>query len=194
MKSIILFYLLIIPLITLSQKNIPGRIEAESWTTKSASPYNITTTDSFGVQQVVGIIKNSWMQYKVNVTQPANYIVSLRIATPQSNAMFQIEIADTTFTMPLPATGEWNIWKTVTISGIKLDTGSYTMKITSIGLGSANFNWIEFASPDSPKDVIMVLKITEQTWLEIYRDGTFGYSGLIMGNWFWEPTMNFIFR
>ncbi|MEI9946803.1 MAG: carbohydrate-binding protein [Chitinophagaceae bacterium] len=126
-------------------KNIPGKIEAESWDAKSGPFYAVATTDAGGGQQVIGISNGSAMDYNVNVAQAGTYTAKFRIATPQLNAQFQIKLGNTLLgTINIPGTGEWNAWSTATISGLVMPAGTQTLRLTSVNNESCNFNWVEF--------------------------------------------------
>ena len=92
---------------------IPGRIEAESFTTMAG--VQTETTDDAGRGLDVGWIdQGDWMDYNVNVATAGNYTVTFRIATPNTGTAVQLRKADGTvlLTQSLPATGDWQTWQT----------------------------------------------------------------------------------
>ncbi|MEI9946807.1 MAG: carbohydrate-binding protein [Chitinophagaceae bacterium] len=133
-------------------KTIPGRIEAESWNTKSGPFYAVATNDpTGGVQQVIGITNGSWMDYNVNVAFTGMYTVNFRVATSQAHAQFQVKKDNTVLaTVNIPSTGDWINWATVTVNNVALTSGTQTLRILSTNNESCNFNWMEFISTNVP--------------------------------------------
>ncbi|MEI9942853.1 MAG: carbohydrate-binding protein [Chitinophagaceae bacterium] len=132
-------------------KVIPGKIEAESYDAHFGGMYGVATSDAGGGQQVIGITNASWMDYNVTVTQGGTYNVSFRVATPQQFAQFQLKLGSTVLgTVNIPNTGEWNIWKTVTINNVSLSAGAQTLRVLSTNNESCNFNWMNFELAAAP--------------------------------------------
>ncbi|MEI9945784.1 MAG: carbohydrate-binding protein [Chitinophagaceae bacterium] len=124
---------------------IPGRIEAESYSAKAGPFYWVPTTDEGGGQKVVGITNGSWMDYKVGVFTSGYYSAKFRVATTKNNSQFQIKSGNTVLaTINIPNTGEWNIWKTVSVDNIPLAAGFQTIRIQSTNDENCDFNWTEW--------------------------------------------------
>ncbi|MEI9947397.1 MAG: carbohydrate-binding protein [Chitinophagaceae bacterium] len=134
---------------------IPGKIEAENYSAKAGPFYWIPTTDEGGGQKVVGITNGSWMDYNVTVVQPGYYSAKFRVATTKNNSQFQIKSGDNVLaTINIPNTGEWNIWKTVSVDNIPLAAGMQTIRIQSTNNENADFNWTQWDLTGPPKNFI----------------------------------------
>jgi hypothetical protein len=71
-----------------------------------------------------------WMEYTVNVTTAGIYTLSVR-AGDGGGGTFHVEFDDVNVTGPLtfPATGAWNVFQTVTKTGVSLSAGKKVMRI-----------------------------------------------------------------
>jgi alpha-tubulin suppressor-like RCC1 family protein len=125
-------------------KNIPGRIEAENYDVSNGPQYAIPTTDATGVQDLVGIMQNSYMDYNVTVATTGTYSVTFRVATLQA-PQFQILRGVTVLkTVNITSTGGWSTWADVTVTGVSLTAGAQTLRILSTNTASCNFNYMVF--------------------------------------------------
>jgi hypothetical protein len=70
-----------------------------------------------GGQNVSYINLNDWMEYKVNVTAPATYTITFRVASGTTGAQFQVRNSSGTAlaTVSVPNTGGFQTWKSVTL-------------------------------------------------------------------------------
>ncbi|HWK03613.1 MAG TPA: carbohydrate-binding protein [Puia sp.] len=126
---------------------IPGKIEAETYTTFSGVQTQ-TTTDTGGGLNVGWIDQGDWMDYTVNVTSAATYAASFRVATPYTGGAFQVRSASGTVlaTVTVPNTGSFQIWQTVSAL-VTLPAGTQTLQIISTGTTQWNINWMDFETP-----------------------------------------------
>jgi endoglucanase len=106
-----------------------------------------TTADAGGGQDVAWIDYSDWMDYSINPSAAGTYTVNFRVASPNSNAQFQIRKADGTVlaTVNAPNTGGFQTWQTVSAS-VSLSSGQQTLRVISTGGGGWNFNWMDFVS------------------------------------------------
>jgi hypothetical protein len=131
-------------------KNIPGRIEAESYNTMLGVQTE-GTDDTGGGLDVGWIDQNDWMDYNVNVTTAGTYTVNFRYATPSTGAEFQLRKSDGTalLTQSLPSTGSFQTWQTVSTT-VTLAAGAQTLRVYSSAAANWNFNWIDFIASSTP--------------------------------------------
>jgi hypothetical protein len=123
-------------------KNIPGRIEAENFDAKSGPFYAVTTTDVSGVQDLVGIMLDSYMDYNVTVATTGTYTVTFRVATLQDAAQFKIyKGASLLKTVNITNSSGWNVWEDITVTGVSLTAGAQTLRIISTSSDACNFNY-----------------------------------------------------
>lgn len=130
-------------------KQIPGKIEAESFDAQSPFPLSTQTeptTDVGGGVDLSFIVNGTWMDYNVNVVSAGIYNVGFRVATP-NGGIIQLKNSkgDILGSVTLPSTGGWNIWQTFTVP-ITLLTGNQTLRVFSGNFAGWHFNWMNFAS------------------------------------------------
>jgi hypothetical protein len=127
---------------------VPGRVEAEAYTTMSGIQTE-NTGDAGGGQDVGWQENNDWEDYAVNIATAATYTVSFRVATVNTGVTFQLRKSDGTSlaTVTVPNTGWWQTYQTVTAQ-VTLPAGQQTLRVyTTNAQGSGwNFNWMEFAT------------------------------------------------
>ncbi|RTQ48981.1 carbohydrate-binding protein [Hymenobacter gummosus] len=124
---------------------IPGKIEAESFTTQSGIQTE-ATTDTGGGLNVGWIDAGDWMDYAVNVASAGTYTVSFRVASATGGGQLQLRnSAGTTLgSVNVANTGGWQTWATATTS-VTLPAGAQTLRVYAPAAG-ANLNWLSFAA------------------------------------------------
>lgn len=91
------------------------------------------------------IAAGEWMQYSVGVAESALYDVQVRVASGQTGGKFHLAVgeADISGLVPVPSTGGWQNWQTLTISNVVLDTSDKKLRFYAdapgFNLGSLNF-------------------------------------------------------
>lgn len=72
-----------------------------------------------------------WMEYTVDVTASGTYTLALRVGAEDGGAIFHVEFNGVNVTGPLtvPTTGGWNVFQTVTKTGVSLTAGRKVMRI-----------------------------------------------------------------
>jgi uncharacterized delta-60 repeat protein len=124
---------------------IPGKIEAEHWTTMSGVQTEVTS-DAGGGLNVGWIDYGDYIDYNIEVTTAGYYRVETRVASPNPNALFASgKYSENNFSTnfkDVPNTGSYQSWTTVS-QMIALQPGKQTFRIKSYG-GAFNINWINF--------------------------------------------------
>ncbi len=133
---------------------IPGSIEAENFDTGTegvafheksqenqggefrATPVDIGRSTEGGYA-VGGIDDGEWLKYTVNITASGTYALWARVATPNLNSRFHMEIdgINVSGTITVPNTGEWQSWQTVASRTFNLTSGTHALKIVFDGGG-----------------------------------------------------------
>jgi hypothetical protein len=146
---------------------LPGVIEAENFDNgtdqtayhdlsagNSGGAYRATdvdlqaTSDAGGGYNVGWVRAGEWLRYSVNVATTGLYAVDVRVASPGAGGTFHVEVngADVTGPVAVPATGAWQTWVTVSRTGIPLRSGTQVLALVMDTAGSSgdvgNFNWI----------------------------------------------------
>jgi predicted Rdx family selenoprotein len=140
--------------------SIPGLIEAENFDeggegvayhdTTSANQggqyrqtgVDIETCSDVGGGYSLGYVAASeWLKYSVSVATTGSYTVDVRVASPGPGGRFHVEVDGVDLTGPqtVPNTGGWQIWRSVTVSGISLTSGSHAMRVVIDANGSTGF-------------------------------------------------------
>jgi hypothetical protein len=148
---------------------LPGRVQSENYDVggKEVAYHDTTagntggvyransvdiqaTTDSGGGYNIGWVKAGEWLKYTVNVGAAGTYALDVRIAQETTGGTFHVEIDGVNKTGPIgaPATGGWQLWRTITKTGISLTAGTHVVRVVmdvNAGNGSvANFNWFAF--------------------------------------------------
>jgi hypothetical protein len=98
--------------------------------------------------------KGEWMQYSLSADSTAIYTLSIRHASGGSGSKMHFEMngANVSGELDLPATGGWQKWETATFENIVIPGGNIRIKCVIDG-GSSNLNYFKFNDPKSAKEV-----------------------------------------
>lgn len=123
--------------------SLPGRIEAENYTTMSGVQSE-TTSDAGGGRNVGYIDSGDWMDYAVSVSSAGTFTANFRVASPYTAQQLLLKNAAGAVLaiVNIPQTGAWQNWTTVTAS-VTLPAGNQTLRVYS-GNSGWNINWLEF--------------------------------------------------
>ena len=124
--------------------NIPGKIEAEAYTSMSGIATE-ATADAGGGQNIGYIDANDYMDYNVNVTAAGTYTATFRVACWIANGQLQLKSGSTVLaTVNLPNTSGGQNWQDVSVS-VTLPQGAQTLRVLCV-TGGFNFNYINFTT------------------------------------------------
>jgi hypothetical protein len=132
---------------SIAQQAVPGKIEAESYTTMSGVGTE-TTTDTGGGLNVGWIDNNDWLDYSVNVSVAGTYTVNYRVASTVATGKIQLTASGANFATNVPNTTGNQVWTTVTAT-VTLSAGVQTIRLTTL-VGGFNFNWFELTTNGTP--------------------------------------------
>jgi hypothetical protein len=114
---------------------------------------DIGATNDIGGGYYVGWTRaGEWLNYTVNVATPGTYSLEARVADVGTGASFHVEVdgVDKTGRVPVPDTGAWDAWQTISKSGISLSAGQHLVHVSldTTGTGGAvgGFNWFRLSS------------------------------------------------
>jgi aryl-phospho-beta-D-glucosidase BglC (GH1 family) len=136
---------------------IPGRIEAESFSFQSGITLE-QTTDTGGGQNIGFLDPGDYLDYEINVTNSGMYSISYRTASLNATGAIDLQFIDkdgNTFLINSPSfarTGGWQTWQT-TSEDVELSAGRYTMRML-ITQSPFNINWLEFSATTSTESLI----------------------------------------
>jgi hypothetical protein len=105
------------------------------------------STDMGGGYLVGWTAATEWLNYTVNVTAAGTYSIDVRLASSGAGGTFHIEVngVDKTGSLAVPNTGGWQVWQTVTKTGVALTAGPQVIRVVMDTIGAsgsvANFNW-----------------------------------------------------
>jgi hypothetical protein len=112
-----------------------------------------STTDVGGGYNVGWTRPGEWLKYSVTVASAGTYAVDVRVANTGTGARFHIEIdgIDRTGPMNVPNTGGWQVWQTMSKTGLSLSAGAHVIRLmfdagTAESGGVGNYNWLRFVS------------------------------------------------
>jgi hypothetical protein len=95
--------------------------------------------------------EGEWLKYSVNATEARTYALHVRVANVGSGAKFGIEVdgVDATGPVSVPETGGWDVWQTISLSGITLSQGPHVIRLVMLtcngqNSGVGNFGYFLF--------------------------------------------------
>jgi beta-glucanase (GH16 family) len=121
-------------------------VEAEDYTMMNGIDLE-ACSDVGGGQNVGWIDTGDWMVWDVDIPEAGSYVVSYRVASPNSTGVIQLEQAGggTVFgTVNVPGTGGWQTWQTVDHT-VNLNAGAQQIAIYAAG-GGFNINWFQIGN------------------------------------------------
>jgi subtilisin family serine protease len=107
-----------------------------------ATDVDIETTSDVGGGYSIGYVTaGEWLVYSINVNASGSYTVQARLASTTGNATFHIEIdgVNVTGTLNMPNTGGWQIWQTISRTGIALSAGPHLMRVMFDSVGPTGY-------------------------------------------------------
>jgi len=137
-----------------STSALPGRIEAENYSTQSGTRVQ-GTQDGGGGQSVGYIESDDYLSYAINVETSGTYDVAFRVASPRTYAMMSININGSSVeNINIPSTGGWENWTTIT-HDVYLNAGEQTLRLDFSGGngGLMNINWIDASLNETNTEV-----------------------------------------
>ncbi|WP_440603394.1 LamG-like jellyroll fold domain-containing protein [Bacillus sp. GB_SG_008] len=130
--------------------SVPGRIEGENYNARKPDSVfrNFPNNDGGRAWVVMGIEKDEWMEYNVDVAKSGFYQVNYRVATWRpAEVEFQVDGVPQTRT-PF-STGNWN-YDTFSSDTIKLSEGSHKIRLNA-NTGFWRLNWFELTEVQEKK-------------------------------------------
>ena len=151
---------------------IPGIVEAENFNEGGEGVgYDDLTAGNFGGQyrqtdvdiekasDVGGgyslgwVNRGEWLAYQVLATRTAEYTLDARVASVGPGGALHVEVdgTDATGPMPVPTTGGWQSWQTISHAGIPLTAGPHVLRVVIDSNGASgyfgNLNYLRFTTP-----------------------------------------------
>jgi len=105
------------------------------------------TTDTGGGYNLAWVKAGEWLKYSVTVGTAGTYAVDVRVASNGAGGTFHLEVdgVNVTGSMTVPTTGGWQVWNTITRTGVQLTAGAHVVRVVMDANGAtgsiANFNW-----------------------------------------------------
>lgn len=87
-----------------------------------------------------------WMNYTVNVSATANYLVKARVAGNGGKLSIAVDGTTVIDKATVSGTGDWDTWKTVDLGSLNLTAGKHTIKATFSTAGF-NISYFDFINP-----------------------------------------------
>lgn len=86
-----------------------------------------------------------WINYSVNVVESGTYHLNFRVASELNGGHFHLQMdeKDITDRIDVPNTGNWQEWRTISVSNLSLKSGNQTLRLR-IGSGQFNIGSTEF--------------------------------------------------
>jgi endonuclease/exonuclease/phosphatase family metal-dependent hydrolase len=179
---------------------VPGRINAETFDNGGSGVAYFDTTAGNAGGQVratnVDIEKSSeggydigwtapkeWLNYTVSVRTAGSYTIQLRVASPSGGSLhlgFNGPSSGFWKTVAVPATGGWQTWKTVSLSGT-LGAGTQQMTVL-FDTGGTNLSYVNIAAATTtaPPTTTSGTTLSAATWNIKINDGSATHARVAM--------------
>ena len=150
---------------------LPGGVQAENFDdgSQGAAYYDVSAGNSGGAYRTTDVDLGAnrdpgsggyhlgwarvgeWVRYTVDVTETRDYTLAVRVANAGSGAAFRVEVdgVDQTGPIPVPNTGGWDTWTTISRSGIPLTQGRRVVRVVMMARNAenssvGNFGYFQF--------------------------------------------------
>ncbi len=143
---------------------MPGRVQVEDYDTGGeGNAYHDTTSGNAGStyraddvdiwndgtaegNYTGAMATGEWLQYTVNVAAAGDYLLTLRVSTPNNGRALHVEFngSDVTGSIPIPNTGGWVTWQNVSVP-VTLTSGQQVMRLV-VDNGGLNASSIDLQS------------------------------------------------
>jgi hypothetical protein len=145
---------------------VPGRVEFENYDAggMDVAYYDTTasnagavyrsnavdiqaSTDAGGGYNIGWTVAREWLKYTVKVSAAGTYAFDVRVASKGAGGKFHIEVngVDKTGPISVPDTAGWQVWTTVTKTGVALAAGQQVVRVVmdtnGVSGSVGNFNW-----------------------------------------------------
>ncbi len=97
-------------------------------------------------------VPGEWLEYTINVASNGTYTLDTRVAALGAGGQFRLEVngQDVTGAITVPNTGAWNVYQTVTRTGINLTAGPQVIRLAMLTNGSGGavgaFDWFRLTA------------------------------------------------
>ncbi|MCK7597639.1 cellulase family glycosylhydrolase [Microbulbifer sp. CAU 1566] len=125
-------------------QNLPGRIEAETFSAMSGIQLE-NCTDNGGGLNVAWLDPGDWLEYRVSSPTASTYTIHYRLASGGGSNGFSLSVdgGDIAHAVAVPDTGDWQAWTTVEAT-VELPAGESVLRLDATD-GGWNLNWLEAA-------------------------------------------------
>lgn len=131
--------------------------------------------DNKGGYTVGWINLGEWIEYSANIKSAGSYTLETQIASPGEGGTFHIECdgIDVTGTLSVPATGDWDTWKTITTNNVKLPQGKHVLRYVVDSFGPngywGNLNSFKFTKSNDAYRINVSSDETEKTFKNLSK-------------------------
>lgn len=125
---------------------IPGRVEAEGYSDVFMAQVGATPDGEEGGSVLGFINDDTWMEYVVDVTEAASFVLDARASSPSGVGTIDIldEESNVLTTLLLaPSTSNYDTYATYTTDPFSLPAGRYTLRLDVVA-SNFNLNWMDF--------------------------------------------------
>lgn len=104
-------------------------------------------TDVGGGYNIGWTTAGEWLEYSVEVQKPGTYNIDLRVACNGDGRRVAVSMDGVSIAtdIPIPNTGGWQTWSTVTLKEIRLNAGKQILRLTIGATDYVNMNYVTFS-------------------------------------------------
>jgi hypothetical protein len=157
-------------------KTVPNMILAENYTTgadggtfhdiDAVNDGGIYRSDGVDIQacsegkaNIFNIATGEWLGYRLTFPRNGKYKIEFRVSSPEGKGAFHVEVdgVDKTGKITVPKTGDYQIWTSIFLSGISVNSGTRMLKFCADepGFNFANFVVSFDESPPTGKKITL---------------------------------------
>jgi hypothetical protein len=109
-----------------------------------------TTSDTGGGYNIGWATAGEWLKYTVSIATTGTYTLDVRVAQKATGGMFHVEVdgVNKTGAIGVPNTGGWQVWQTISKTGVSLSAGTHVIRVVMDTNSSngfvGNLNWFAF--------------------------------------------------
>jgi Carbohydrate binding module (family 6) len=109
-----------------------------------------STSDVGGGYNVGYLLMGEWLKYSVIVNTSGSYTLQARVAAATAGGTCHVEVdgVNVTGTSNVAATGGWQVWQTITRTGIPLTAGPHLLRVVIDSNGAngyfGNLNYLRW--------------------------------------------------
>jgi glucan 1,3-beta-glucosidase len=121
---------------------VPATLQAEAFTAMRGVQLE-NCSDTGGGQNVGHVDPDDYIEFRIHVIAPGAFGIDYRLASANGSSGFEVWVDGVRVldALPVPNTGGWQNWLTLSGAPFTLTAGEHTLRLRSVGK-EWNLNWL----------------------------------------------------